>query len=85
MQGFINPDHNPFDELIITNGFEASNLEISILKNGINERIPFPYLDGEGIWQKRKLAYEIDTFKEGIYTITTFELPCGTYQRHRCR
>jgi small subunit ribosomal protein S6 len=24
---------------------------------------------------KRKLAYEIDTFKEGIYTITTFESP----------
>ena len=25
----------------------------------------------QGVWQKRKLAYEIDTFKEGIYTITT--------------
>ncbi len=24
---------------------------------------------------KKKLAYEIDTFKEGIYTITTFEGP----------
>ena len=23
----------------------------------------------QGVWQKRKLAYEIDTFKEGIYTI----------------
>ncbi len=29
----------------------------------------------QGVWQKRKLAYEIDTFKEGIYTITTFESP----------
>ena len=27
----------------------------------------------QGVWQKRKLAYQIDTFKEGIYTITTFE------------
>ena len=29
----------------------------------------------QGVWQKRKLAYEIDTFKDGIYTITTFEAP----------
>jgi len=29
----------------------------------------------QGVWQKRKLAYEIDAFKEGIYTITTFESP----------
>ncbi len=27
----------------------------------------------QGVWKKRKLAYEIDAFKEGIYTITTFE------------
>ena len=27
----------------------------------------------QGVWQKRKLAYEIDTFKEGIYTITSFK------------
>ena len=27
----------------------------------------------QGVWQKRKLAYQIDTFNEGIYTITTFE------------
>jgi small subunit ribosomal protein S6 len=29
----------------------------------------------QGVWQKRKLAYEIATFKEGIYSITTFESP----------
>ena len=29
----------------------------------------------QGVWQRRKLAYEIDTFKEGIYTITSFESP----------
>ena len=29
----------------------------------------------QGVWQKRKLAYESDTFKDGIYTITTFEAP----------
>ena len=29
----------------------------------------------QGVWQSRKLAYEIDTFKEGIYTITSFESP----------
>ena len=27
----------------------------------------------QGIWQKRKLAYQIEGHKEGIYTITTFE------------
>ena len=27
----------------------------------------------QGVWQRRKLAYQIDTFKEGIYTITSFE------------
>ena len=27
----------------------------------------------QGVWKKRKLAYKIDDFKEGIYTITTFE------------
>jgi len=29
----------------------------------------------QGVWQKRKLAYQIDTFKEGLYTITSFEGP----------
>ena len=29
----------------------------------------------QSVWQKRKLAYEIDTFKEGIYTITSFAGP----------
>ena len=29
----------------------------------------------QDVWQKRKLAYEIATFKEGIYSITTFESP----------
>ena len=29
----------------------------------------------QGVWQKRKLAYQIDTFNEGIYTITSFEGP----------
>ncbi len=29
----------------------------------------------QGVWQKRKLAYEIGKFKEGIYSITTFESP----------
>ena len=24
----------------------------------------------QGVWQKRKLAYEIDTFKDGIYTVS---------------
>ena len=27
----------------------------------------------QGVWQKRKLAYQVDGHKEGIYTITTFE------------
>ena len=27
----------------------------------------------QGVWQRRKLAYEIYTFNEGIYTITSFE------------
>ena len=27
----------------------------------------------QGVWKRRKLAYQIDTFKEGIYTITSFE------------
>ena len=29
----------------------------------------------QGVWQKRKLAYQIETFSEGIYSITTFEAP----------
>ena len=29
----------------------------------------------QGVWQKRKLAYQIETFKEGTYSITTFEAP----------
>ena len=29
----------------------------------------------QGVWQRRKFAYEIGTFKEGIYTITSFESP----------
>jgi|TARA_B100001750_G_C15520524_1_gene611142 small subunit ribosomal protein S6 len=29
----------------------------------------------QGVWQRKKLAYEIDGNKEGIYTITTFEGP----------
>ena len=29
----------------------------------------------QGVWQKRKLAYQIETFNEGIYTITSFEGP----------
>ena len=27
----------------------------------------------QGVWQKRKLAYQVEGHKEGIYTITTFE------------
>ena len=27
----------------------------------------------QGVWQKRKLAYQVEGYKEGIYTITTFE------------
>ena len=30
-------------------------------------------VEEQGVWKKRKLAYQIDTFDEGIYTITTFE------------
>ena len=29
----------------------------------------------QAVWQKRKFAYEIDTFKEGIYKITSFDGP----------
>ena len=32
-------------------------------------------VEEQGVWQKRKLAYQIDTFNEGIYTITSFEGP----------
>ena len=31
----------------------------------------------QGVWQKRKLAYQIETFNEGIYTITSFEGPAN--------
>ena len=31
-------------------------------------------VEEQGVWKKRKLAYQIDTFDEGIYTITTFEV-----------
>tara|TARA_B100000287_G_scaffold183690_1_gene173718 strand:+ start:2070 stop:2357 length:288 start_codon:yes stop_codon:yes gene_type:complete len=31
----------------------------------------------QGVWQKRKLAYQIETFNEGIYTITSFEGPAS--------
>ena len=31
----------------------------------------------QGVWQKRKFAYQIQGHKEGIYTITTFEGPAG--------
>ena len=29
----------------------------------------------QGVWQKRKFAYQIEGHKEGIYTITTLEGP----------
>ena len=29
----------------------------------------------QGVWQKRKFAYQIEGFKDGIYTITTLEGP----------
>ena len=29
----------------------------------------------QGVWQKRKFAYQIDGHNEGIYTITTLEGP----------
>ena len=29
----------------------------------------------QGVWQKRKLAYDIDTFKEGIYTCLLYTSP----------
>ena len=29
----------------------------------------------QGVWQKRKFAYQVEGLKEGIYTITTFEGP----------
>jgi small subunit ribosomal protein S6 len=31
----------------------------------------------QGVWQKRKLAYQIETFNEGIYTVTSFEGPAN--------
>ena len=31
----------------------------------------------QGVWQKRKLAYQIENFNEGIYTITSFEGPAN--------
>jgi len=31
----------------------------------------------QGVWEKRKLAYQIETFNEGIYTITSFEGPAN--------
>ena len=34
-------------------------------------------VEEQGVWKKRKLAYQIDTFDEGIYTITTFEGPAN--------
>ena len=30
-------------------------------------------IEEQGVWKKSKLAYQIDTFDEGIYTITSFE------------
>ncbi len=44
------------------------NITEIITKNGGS-------ISEQSVWQKRKLAYQIETFKEGIYTITTFEAP----------
>ena len=34
-------------------------------------------VEEQGVWKKRKLAYQIDTFDEGIYKITTLEGPAN--------
>ena len=46
------------------------NITEVITSNGGNVR-------EQGVWQKRKLAYQIETFNEGIYTITSFEGPAN--------
>ena len=60
LQGLINPNKDPFKEIIMTSGFEARDLEILIFENGRNKRITLPYLDGEGVWQKSILSYEVN-------------------------
>ena len=46
------------------------NITEVITSNGGN-------VEEQGVWQKRKLAYQIETFNEGIYTITSFEGPAN--------
>ena len=46
------------------------NITEVITSNGGN-------IQEQGVWQKRKLAYQIETFNEGIYTITSFEGPAN--------
>ena len=50
---------------------------VESIHNSINEVISSSggSVSEQSVWQKRKLAYHIDTFKEGIYTITSFEGP----------
>ena len=55
----------------------ADDTVVESIHNSINEVISSSggSVSEQSVWQKRKLAYDIDTFKEGIYTITSFEGP----------
>ena len=55
----------------------ADDTVVESIHNSINEVISSSggSVLEQSVWQKRKLAYDIDTFKEGIYTITSFEGP----------
>ena len=52
-------DENTVDEL-------HKNIDEIITSKGAK-------VEEQGVWKKSKLAYQIDTFHEGIYTITSFE------------
>ena len=55
----------------------ADDTVVESIHNSINEVISSSggSVSEQSVWQKRKLAYQNDTFKEGIYTITSFEGP----------
>ena len=57
-----------FSQSFILCPFDPKTINDLITTNGGN-------VSDQGVWQKRKLAYQIDTFNEGIYTITSFEGP----------
>ena len=59
----------PTAEDSVVNGIHENITEV-ITSNGGN-------VQEQGVWQKRKLAYQIETFNEGIYTITSFEGPAN--------